>query len=284
MGGDFSWKRAVFAGFGMLRREPRVVLPWGAVGLVFAFAEQALEVVRANSRSGTWTLPLLGLVQGVVLIIATATFSAAVYRVMLRPESETRGRMRFGRDEIRLTLIWLLQGAALVVLLGAAIVLVAAVSMQAPNSSGPGDLIFLGVATLVALIGWSALVARLALAAPMTLVEGQWSVPEAWRLTRGHAWKIAGVHIPLVIALALTFTVGKTLYQFGAYAIVPGFTAKLLSADKAWTDLFHPARLVFMILNGWLGAAAAVLLYAPAAVIYRDLKGVDPNNQAAVFD
>jgi hypothetical protein len=285
MGADFSWTRATFAGFGVLRREPRGVLLWALVGLVFAFVDQILdvrtEVLGATGHSGTWVIPMLSLARGVIAMVAMAIFSAAVYRAVLRPEGEARGRMRFGVDEIRLTLIWLLQGVALLVLMVIAIVPVFAVSPKL------NDLVMEtlgGLAVLVGLIAWLVLVVRLALAAPMALAEGRWTMPAAWRLTRRHAWKIAGVYIPLVIALAGVFVVWNTLYALVAYVVVPGFSPHQLRADDALADLFRPVRLVFTLLSVWLGAAAAAVFHAPVAAIYRDLKGVDPDGQAAVFD
>jgi hypothetical protein len=289
---DFSWSSAVLAGFGVLRREPGVLLLWGLVGMAFGLLDQILEVrvevLRTTGYSATWSVPMLGLTRGVLATIVMAILSAAVYRVVLWPRRQARdafrGRTRFGADEVRLTLIWLLQGVLLIVLAIAALIPAFALStltakQDATVTGVVGTFIAVGI-----LIAWIALLLRLSLAAPMSLAQGRWSVPAAWRMTRGHAWKILAVHLPILLGLALVFALSDTLYSLALFATQGGAAPVLPGRSHSLAEALAPARLGFTVVTAMLGAIAAAMLYAPAAFIYRALNREEPADQAAVFD
>lgn len=287
MKANFSWSGATLAGVGVLRREPRVLLLWTLVAFVFALADQVLgaqaAVLRTTGYSGTWIPPLTGLARGIIVTVGMAIFSAAVYRAVLRPEGEARGRMRFGPDEVRLTLIWLLLGLLLVVLS-----LVAMVPAYILSSMFKPDSLLMGLTgtglALGLLISWIGLVARLCMAAPMALAEGRWSVPAAWRLTKGHAWKILAVHLPILLGVGAVFGVAELLYTMLLNAAHIELGSSILGRPVLPKDVFEPTRLGFTLVSAILGGGAAAVLHAPAAFIYRALKGDEPTAQAAVFD
>jgi hypothetical protein len=278
----------VLAGFGVLRREPSVLLIWSLVGLVFGLADQVLdaraEFLNAAGYSGTWIAPIIGLVRAVIAIVAMAIFSAAVYRTVLRPIEEARGRMRFGRDEIRLTLVWLLQALLLLVMSIAAIIPVFLLSTLMPKHNAVATGTVGTIGALGILLVWIALLVRLSLVAPIALAEGRWSLSAAWRMTRGHFWKILAVHLPVLFGVGLVFSVSSTLYSLLLAAMHIDFSPAIGSHGRSLAEVFSPVRLGLTLVTAILGAAAAAVLYAPAAAIYRDLKADDPDDQAAVFD
>ena len=287
MGADFSWKRATFAGFGVLRHEPGALLTWTLVALVFALVDQVLDVngeILRTAGGAAGYLLLKSLLRGAIIAVGMGVLSAAVYRAVLNPGGEARGHTRFGLGEIRLALLWGLQGAALVV---AEVVAIVPLALLSPKSYGYNDVgywIAIVTTQLLVLLAWGWMLARLALAGPMTIATGRWSGPEAWGLTRGRAWRIAGVHLVVVIGLAAVFAIWNALYGVVATAVVPGFSVSMLQTAASPADLFTPVKLVFTLLNAVLGAAAAAVLYAPAAAIYRDLAPDSSADQVAVFD
>jgi hypothetical protein len=288
MKSDFSWSSAVLAGIGVLRREPGVLLLWGLVGVAFGLADQVIgvnaEILRTSDQPPTLIVPMLTLTRGVIVVVAMAIFSAAAYRAVLQPNGDTRRRMRFGSDEIRLTLLWLLQGVLLLALTIAAAVPAFAFSTMTVNKD-PMVTAIVGTAIAAGtLIAWIILLVRLSLAAPMAVAEGRWSVPAAWRLSRGHAWKIAGVYVPLLVGWVVVFAAWDTLYGLAAAALHLEFSADRVKVGHSIADVFKPVQLVFTVASEGLSAVAAAVLFAPAAVIYRARKGDEPDDQAAVFD
>jgi hypothetical protein len=285
---NFSWSGAALAGFGVLRREPGILLPWSLVGLVFGLADQVLdaraESLRAAGYSATWIVPGIGLVRAVIAIVAMAIFSAAVYRAVLRPQGEARGRMRFGRDEVRLTLLWMSQGLLLLVMSILAVIPAFVLSTMMPRHDAMATGTVGTISALGIVIAWIGMLARLSPAAPMALAEGRWSVRAAWGMTRGHFWKTLAVYLPVLLGLGLVFSVSNTLYGLILAATHVDFSPADLLRSRSLAEVFSPVRLGLTILTAILGAAAAAILYAPAAVIYRDLKGDEPADQAAVFD
>src|SRR4051812_38349167 len=134
----FSWKRAVFAGYGVLRREPGALLTWIVVAIVFGLADHVLDArsqaLADAGRAGARVLA--DLFRGAITAIGMGVLAAAVYRAVLRPEGERRGRTRFGGDEIRLALLLMLQGAALVVVL---LLAMAPLALLSPRQYGYND-------------------------------------------------------------------------------------------------------------------------------------------------
>jgi hypothetical protein len=285
---EFSWPAAALAGFGVLRREPGLLLVWSLVGLVFGLADQMLDVraegVRAAGYSGTWIAPITGLVRAVLATVAMAIFSAAVYRAVLRPQGEARSRMRFGADEIRLTLVWLAQWALLLPLSILAVIPSFLLSTLMPKHHALTSGLVGTISALSILVAWLFVLVRLSLAAPMALAEGRWSVRAALGMSRGHFWKILAVHLPLLLGAALAFSASNTLYGLVLGVARADVSPAVLLHNRSLADVFSPVRLGFTIVTAALGAAAAAVLYAPAAAIYRDLGSHRSDDQAAVFD
>ena len=286
MGKGFSWSDATLAGLGVLRREPRILLTWSLVGLVLTVAQQVIAVnaeIFRKVNSASLTAVVLSLLGGVIAIGALAIFSAAAYRAVLLPRDRTRALVRLGREEVRLALVWLVQGVLLVFPFVVIVPVFALTTGQAETHSLGVFLVDL-TAFLAAIFLAGLLLARLSVAGPLAVMEGGWSLPRAWRLTRGRAWKIAGVHLCVVLMAAAAYWACRALYAVLVHALGGAFSIKLVSAGTSVAAVFQPETLIFTILSAALSAAGSAMLYAPAAVIYRDLKGVTPDDQAAVFD
>lgn len=286
MAKGFSWSGATLAGLAVLRREPRILLTWGVVGLVFTVAQQVMAVNADIFRKVNPTsliAMVLSLTGGLISLGALSIFSAAAYRAVLLPQDRTRARIRFGRDEIRLALVWLVQAVLLVVPFLVIAPVFALTTGQAEQH--PVGVFLVDLASLLAALFIAGLlVSRLSVAGPLAVMEGGWSLPRAWRLTRGRAWKIASVQLCVVLMAAAAYWACRGLYAVLVHALGGTFSIRLVTAGTSIAPLLQPETLVFTIITAVLGAAGAAVLYAPAAVIYRDLKGLTPDDQASVFD
>jgi hypothetical protein len=284
---DFSWSAAALAGFGVLRREPRAVLTWSLVGLVLTLAQQVIAVnaeIFRKANSASFAAPMMGLLGGLISLVAAAIFSAAVYRAVLPDRREGRGLTRFGPEEIRLALVWLVQGLLILVPF---ILSAVPVTVVGNLKSRPSDLVMGSAAVslfAIALIVSLLLMVRLSVSGPMAIAEGRWSVGASWRLTRGRTWKMVGVYLPVILVVATVYWLWRATYAVVAAALGGEFSVSLVTAGTSVAALFQLPTLIFTILTAGLSAAGAAVLHAPAAVIYRDLKGFTPDDQAAVFD
>jgi len=286
MKADFTWSQAVLEGLGVLRREPRVLLTWSLAGLVFTVAQQVMAVnadIFRKVNPASLTAPLLNLAGGVIAIGALAIFSAAAYRAVLLPQDRTRARMRLGREELRLALVWLVQGLLLLVPLLVVMVVVVVTARTVEKAPIGSSLVDLAV-ILGAVVASGLLLARLSVAGPMSVMEGRWSLPAAWRLTRGRTWKIASVHLCVALVVGAIYWAARVLYGLVVHALGGQFSIEEASGATSVAAMFQPETLIFTLISAVLGAAGAAVLYAPAAVIYRDLKGLTPDDQASVFD
>jgi len=283
---SFSWAQATLAGFGVLRREPRLLLSWSLVGLVFTLAQQVMAVnadIFRKINPASLTAMMLSFTGGLISIGALAIFSAAAYRAILTPQDRARARIRLGADEVRLALVWLVQGVLVFVPFVIMTVVVAVASGS--TDTHPLAVFFVDLTVLLAAMFVAGLLlARLSVAAPMSLMEGGWSLPAAWRLTRGRAWKIAGVHLCVVLMVGAAYWACRMLYAIVVTALGGQFSLGLTRGGTSVAAVFQPETLIFTIISVVLGSVGAAVLYAPAAVIYRDLKGLTPDDQASVFD
>lgn len=290
----FSPTEAALEGFRIAREKPRVILVWAVVNLIVsvvmalvlvsAFGPTLVEL-EAMSQQGSEDpeqalamferlAPLYALMIPAGLLVIAVT-SAAVYRIVLRPEDDRFAYLRLGGDELRLVLLMLIY---LVLAIGFtfAVTLVAGLlaAGAAALGGGAGALIgvLIGLGTLAFMIF---VIVRLSLAGPMTFAQGRLKVFESWRLTKGHFWRLLGAY---VLALALTvvvlllaliiyaaiaaISVGGDLSQVGAV-----FAPDMSSVGAYFTT----SMIIYLLFGAVLGAVQNAVLYAPPAVAYREL-------------
>lgn len=291
----FSPTDAALEGFRILRERPRAVLIWIGVNLAVSlvvwtllismFGTTLVELEQMGGGSGDpeeamavagRIAPLYAVMLPIGLAVM-AVFSAAVYRVVLRPSDDRFGYLRVGRDELRLVLLTLIYFALAI---GATFVvtLVAGLLAEGAAAVGGGAGRLLGVAIGLAAIGFLIFAAvRLSLAGPMTFAEERLRVFESWGLTRGHFWRLLGAYALAIILVIIVFVLALIIYVAVAAVVTGGdLTAagQIVQPDAdSVAALLTPAMVIYIVFGAVLTVVQNAVLYAPPAVAYRQLSG-----------
>jgi hypothetical protein len=292
----FSASDAALEGFHLARREPKAILGWSLVQLVFAIAVNAaslpfmrpLMALQAQQASGSLAPaqmmkaaePLFGMLGALIPIelVVASVLSAAVYRAVLRPEEKGLARLRLGGDELRMGILfielgflfWIVACAVMVLFLFVAAAVGAAQKADAVNMLG---MLALGYVVVMAVMMW--LGVRLSLAGPMTFATRRVHIFSAWRLTRGRGWQLFGCYLLTAIFLMIILTLQLSVAAVLVLAISGGHAmGGAMQPDfSSLQAFFSPARIVELLANAIAGGLYWAVAVAPAAVIYRELGG-----------
>ncbi len=303
----FSASDAAVEGFRIARREPIAIVGWSIVQLIFGVvlilvtmpflrAMAAMQTVGVAERTNPAALmaalePNLAFTGAIIPLelVLFAVLSAAVYRVVLRPEDKGLARLRLGADELRLGILWIEMGlffAAVGVLAFIPIVIVFAIFAAAMKAS-PADIVLLAMAIYVVLLGvfvW--LGVRFSLAAPMTFARREVLLFPTWKLTRGRFWPLFGCYLLTFIFMMIIGLVVLCVEAASTLALSGGDMAKagasLMHPDySSLQAYFSPARVVVLLINAVLGGVYWSVAFAPAAVAYKAFVGDSPAAPAA---
>lgn len=280
----FSPSEAALEGFRLTREHPRTILAWAgiyflgmiALAMLMAvslgpdfvsllqrtggtFGEDDLDAV-GGMLAGAWPAFLLVLICAVLLM---SVLTAGIYRVILHPGEGRLARLRFGREEFRLTTLNLVLFGLGVVCLFIALLVTAVLRDVAPILGVLG-----GVAAVCASV-WIGV--RLCLATPLTFQTGRVSLREAWALTNGRFWPLLGM-----IVLAVVFYV-----MIWLLISVIGFTVVTLAGGQpnlaqAMSPAAIVAALATVVMQLVLSVLQLVMIYAPFGVAYQQIAGADP--------
>jgi hypothetical protein len=309
---ELSVSKMAFAGFGLIRREPKAVAIWtgmllvfflGAIGtmLVLALPELAAavraaegaETAAASARFFGKIGPLY-LVFFVAALVAYAVFMAAVMRSQLRPAERGFAYLRLGGDELRLMGLILLfyiliaiGGVACVILF-----IIAGIAMvQSGNDAaqGGGGLVF---ALLMPALLWGFVYfgVRLSMAVPMTFAERRIRLFGSWAVTRGRFWPLfGGLFLAAVAGVMMVYAgelVAIILFMIGGGGVLAANSAAFSADPSAALASLGPVLMVIgavvVTVIIALQVAAQVVMLAPYAAAYRMLTG-DPEEAAETF-
>ena len=296
-------------GFRLLKERPGVVAAWALVyfaltvasalatrfllapmGGAAAGAGGVVRVVPARSASVLGANFGWFMLMELAVLVVAVVLMAAVQRAVLHPERRGFAYMRLGMDELRLfalALILIVLFYAGFLVLGIVLALVVGlVTATLGVGAMPPVIIIGGLAVLAFALIFEV---RLALAFPLTLLRGKIIIGEAWRVTRGHFWKLFAAFLVLgllIIALwviAAAATNGGYLSELMRGGFNPVAMQRAANRQLA-EQLGAPSGMTML---GWVLAAAAgtlslTLFGGAIATAASELTG-NPNDVAETF-
>jgi hypothetical protein len=281
----FSASEAALEGFRLTRERPGTIFGWGVVYAVcvfiigrlmlFSLDPQLVELTKKKDfnqqdidqistlLSQSWPAFLL------VLVLLSALYSAlmgGIYRLVLRPGEKGFLHLRFGKDEVRLTVVNLLLIGFGMVCLTVELAAVAAAEQQG------------GMATVAAMVlplvtVWVGV--RLSLATPMTFALRRFAVRDSWTASRGKFWALLGM---ITLAVIFYVMVWLLISIIGAAVIGVAGGADALSNIRSLAGPAIIGVALNLFLQLVLQVIQVVMLYAPFAVAYQQVHGDQPAN------
>lgn len=292
----FSTTDAAFAGFRMVREHPRTVAVWGTVLMVLSAVTTIILIAVGGAELQTFfdfdpssapdaekmaeqmlkVLPIL-MLSGAFNLATSAILLTGVYRMVLRPTDPAPYYLRLGADEFRQFCAQLLYTLAVIgVYIGSAMLVGAVVTILQKIL---GDNPLLGLIALLGLVGIFGVTiyaaVRLSFAGVATFVGGRITLRGSLPITKGRFW-------PLLVTYLLAFVLFVVVYMAilllgtAVAMIIGGFAGagEVLKSDISSLQAFlTPVGVVRLVLVGALSVLAALVMFAPAPAIYRELKG-----------
>lgn len=284
----FAYTRDALEGFRILRRHPGAVALWVASYLAIEIA-LGLLIIFTNGRerlasvsvkfAGLFSAPEriwdfivhFGLSTAALLLLGlmfTLTFCMAIYRAVLTPDDQRFGYIRFGADELRLTVVSLLTP-----LLVPTVPVAIAAAAASRAFRGEGVVALIGFAASLAVSAISIWVSvRLMLVGPMTLDRGEHSIEDSWRLSRGHFWPLLWITI-LSVLLGIGVQIFSTIVGVIVAAIALGSEKGSLAAIIL--------AIVGLLLVPFFSTLTLLVMASPAAAAYRRIR-TEPEAGAAL--
>lgn len=283
----FSPSEAALEGFRLTRERPGDIAAWTGFYflalVVLAFTMLAVlgpsfrDFLQGGGESDSEALtnilaksPQLGPIL-LLAVYFSAVVLAGVFRVVLRPGEKGVAHLRMGADELRLTVVFLVLLAFVIIAVALVDFSVVMVSqLTGPTRIIPILLTFSGLAITL----WMAV--RLSLAAPVTFARRRIAIGESWRITRGHFWSLFGMIIMAMIFWAIVWIL-VTIIGYVAVAIAGGAEAMQdLSKLKPATIFALVFTFVIQLL---LPVLQIVMVGGPLALAYQQL--AEPEAEAA---
>jgi uncharacterized membrane protein len=284
----FSASEAALEGFRLTRERPGTIFGWGVVYTVcmfvigqlmlFSLDPQLVEFTRKHEFSAEDYKQIEGLLAQswpamlLVMVLVAGLFSTlmgGIYRLVLRPQERGFLHLRFGADELRLTVLNLLLVAVGVLCLTAEIA-----ALKVAQDQGAVGALVAGV--LLALTVW--LGVRLSLATPMTFDLRRFALREAWAASRGRFWPLLG----MIILAGIFYVMVWLLISVIGVALLAVAGGADVSHMRNFTGPAIIGMGLYLFLQLVLQVIELVMIYAPFAVAYQQVHDHPPVNPLRV--
>ncbi|RZJ00648.1 MAG: hypothetical protein EON90_06415 [Brevundimonas sp.] len=297
----FSATDAALEGFRLARRNPKAVVVWALLALVFNFAiisvmiaiaGPALTELNELNRAGpaaansARTLELAGPVMAGYLamiplaFIYLAVFSGAIFRGLVQPQDRAPGFLKLGGDELRLLATSIVVCViSMVAIFLISLILTILVGVIATAASGGGEpnlaVMIPGILLLYVAIIFAALAiyVKFSFAGPMTFVRKKILIFQSWGATNGRFWPLFGCYL-LAIVLGVIVTLLGAVIGLAAMMALGGSITALTSPNmSSLAAYFTPGMIAYLIVNSIVSGLTFAIYQAPAMTAYQAIHG-----------
>jgi hypothetical protein len=214
-------------GIRLVRTQPRTVVIWSAIHVVFLIgfmlalmpmmgSMMALQgQMAANTAAGITTPPIfpsgffgaLFIVEILFAALMAIIFAAAV-RAVARPVGDRFAYLRVGMDELRLIglgFIFIIAAIGAEILAVIILMLIGGLfGLMLGKTAGIAVAVIFGI---VLFLGAIYAQVRLSLAGALTVIKGRIVIADAWRATKGQFWTLFSAYFLMALAYFI-FTIG----------------------------------------------------------------------------
>lgn len=302
---NFSATDAAFAGFRLIGKNPMLVVVWSLVGFVFLLGIVLLFALLAGgpimsllrlepgaTPSGEQIAALMltmlpaFLLALPLLLIFNGVMVGGVNRAILQPSEGGFFFLKLGGNEMRLTIVLLVQALA-----GFGVNFIASM-IQAIGTIGSlaatgGDIQNAGtspIGLLLQFVTWGVLIflnIKFCLALPQTFEKRSIDIFGTWTLTNGRFWPILGAYLLSGVLATILVLVVIGIVVSGAVAF--GVSLGIASGAQAMPNmgLIVPVGLIGGVIFGLAATVANTAIYAVAPSLYKQITGAE--DAAAAF-
>ncbi len=281
---------AAFSGFRAGREHPRAALVWM---VVFGLTSLAMflvvltklwpvlmdmvalgpgaqpseaQAIEFSRRIWAAAAPII-----VPSILLNALQSAAVNRMMLRPQDSAFGYIRLSMDEVRQLAVVLLLTLVSVGLnlLGNIVPGLLGTIGGAISPALGGALAFAGFVLVTCFM--VVVTVRLSLARAQTFATGRITVFGSWRLTSGRFWPMFGAYFLAFVLAAIVWVAVLAIAMLAAVLLGDGFGAAQAPDPSSLASFLTPGMIIFLAFAVIASPFLSMILLCPAPEIYRQL-------------
>jgi hypothetical protein len=290
---DFSATDVAFTGIRFARSHPRTLAIWAGIQIVISLVTGLLGVVTlgpwivamraANQAGGAPDWAQVSAAAGLVApfyllmiplgIVFYAVLYATMARAVLEPGEEGVGYIRFGMDEVRqglLFLLWIVIVIAAEIVAGMIVAIPTGVTFLAARSFWP---VALAASCVVVFCVGLYLAVRLSLSSALTFDTRRVNLFGSWTLTRGRFWPMLGAYL-LMLGVAILISILTFIVIAIVAAVmggIGGMAAIFRPGEMSMGAFFVPARLAVTVIGAVVTPVFWALFYMPAPEIYRQL-------------
>lgn len=276
---------AALEGFRFTRERPRDIALWTALSfagglagnaiLIASGAEAGLAEIARMSPTDPAAMKLVfsalpsilpGLaVHSALSLVMFAVLACSAFRALL--DRGEPARLKLGVGELRMMLLMM---ALALVNLGVLLVVsgfAGALSLATGGAASESGQALLAVGQLAGIALQGLVMVRLAIASPMSVAEGRWSLADSWKRTRGRFWSLlATLVIAALLYLLVVFLVSQL---FGRLARIAAMAVGGAAPGSGLAQLAHPGVLITQAGLSLALALGVPILAGPLAYAYR---------------